>query len=372
MNIGIDIRALAIVKRSGVGTYVFHALRNIVAIDQENDYYLFSSGRKNKLVLPKELQRKNIKHVHLFWPNKLLNLIWLFGFGPTIDSLFPVKLDVVWLPNINFYKLKPKTPLILTIHDLSFLHSQKFYSFKRKWWHTLVNVRKIVDRANFVISVSHNTKRDIMRFFTIAEEKIKVIYPGVDSKKVDQEKAKQFLAKYKISPNYFIYLGTLEPRKNIDNIIKAFDKYHIDYPEVDLVLVGNKGWIYQRLLRDVKKRKYIKYLGFIDSPTKDFLYALSQGLIWPSFYEGFGFPPLEATWHQVPVIISYKTSLPEIMKSQALYIDPYNPADLYQVLKELTMDNRLREKIKDSAKEFQVPNWPEQSQKIINLFKQCE
>ena len=372
MNIGIDIRALAPSKRSGVDNYIFYAVKYILQTDKENNYYLFSAGRRKKLNLPDELQTANVQHIHKNISNKWLNLRFLFGRGPNLDSFFPVKLDCLWLPNINFIKITKDLPLLLTIHDLSFLHSKHFYSLKRKWWHKLINVKKLIDQANKIIAVSDNTQRDIIRFFTITEDKIKVIYPGASVVPMNEDKARRLIAPYKIKKDFFLYLGTLEPRKNIECIIKAFNRYQQEYPQTELVLIGNKGWIYQKLLRSVRKRSYIKYLGFVDSPIKDAFYFLSQGLLWPSFYEGFGFPPLEATFHQVPVITSYKTSLPEIMKNQALYVDPYNVSEIYQLLKNLTEDKNFRKQVCDSSKDFVVPAWPQQVKEIINLFKQCE
>jgi glycosyltransferase involved in cell wall biosynthesis len=371
MNIGIDIRALSPVKRSGVGNYIFHAIENIIKHDNKNQYYLFSSGWRAEDYLPKELIADNVHHVHYKTSNKLFNIRLIFNIAPKIDKLFPVKLDIFWLPNINFTRLSPKLPLIVTIHDLSFLHSKHFYSLKRKWWHRLVNVRRLVERAQKIIAVSRHTKRDIIRFFTVPDEKIKVIYPGASVVPMDKETANKLLAPYNLQNNFYLFLGTLEPRKNIEGIIKAFDQYHLEYPDTDLVLVGNKGWVYQKLLHSIKKRKYIKYLGFITSPTKDALYFSTQGLIWPSFYEGFGFPPLEVTYHGRPVITSYKTSLPEIMRAKAMYVDPYNSAEIYQLLKALREDDGLIENIEKSNQTLFMPIWEEQANKIIKLLKEC-
>ncbi len=216
--------------------------------------------------------------------------------------------------------------------------------------------------------MSHNTKRDIVRFFPISEDKIDVMYPGVEINEMTESKAQRILAKFKIYNPFFLYVGTIEPRKNVGAIVKAFDKLHKDYPNLDLVIVGKKGWVYRNLFRQIQKRKYIHYFGYISGKEKDAFYRLSKGLIWPSYYEGFGFPPLEATAHGIPVITSFKTSLPEIMKQQALYVDPYNAADIYQALKLLLKDDKTRKYLSNRAQNFSIPDWSTQAKTILKLF----
>lgn len=368
MKIGVDIRTLSFDQRSGVGNYVFHTLQDILAQDKINTYYLFSAGFK-KLSLPESLKQKNVVHLHIAWPNKLLNLALLFNWLTDFTRFSPVALDVFWLPNLNFFRINDSTPLILTVHDLSFLHSRHFYSLKMKWWHILVNIKQLIKRADQIIAVSLNTKRDIMRFFTVREEKLGVVYPSLHFHHMTLDLARDLTKDLHLNKKFFLFLGTVEPRKNIKSIIKAFDMYHQDYPDMDLLLVGNKGWLYNPLFRLLKKRDYIKYLGFMAGKKRDALYFLSEALIWPSFYEGFGFPPLEATVQAKPVIVSYKTSLPEIMKEQALYVDPYNPAEIYQLLKQLTIDKNLEQYIINKTKTFVIPNKVKQTQTIINIFK---
>ena len=368
MKIGVDIRTLSFDQRSGVGNYVFHTLQDILDQDKINTYYFFSSGLK-KFILPVSLKQDNVVHIHIAWPNKVLNLFFLFNILKDFTRFSPVVLDAFWLPNLNFFRINDKTPLILTVHDLSFLHSRQFYSLKMKWWHSLVNIKKLIKRADQVVAVSLNTQRDIMRFFTVREEKLKIVYPSLHVHAMTRERALDLTKDLSLKKDFFLFLGTIEPRKNIQSIIKAFDAYHLEYPETDLLLVGNKGWLYNPLFRLLKKRDYIKYIGFIAGAKRDALYFLSQALIWPSFYEGFGFPPLEATVQAKPVIVSYKTSLPEIMKEQALYVDPYNPAEIYQLLKQLTNDQNLRQYIIDKAKKFVIPDKFKQTQTILNIFK---
>ena len=249
------------------------------------------------------------------------------------------------------------------------MHSNKFYSLKRKIWHYLVNVRNLIKKADKIIAVSENTRRDIMKFFLTDGNKIKVIYPGVEVFKINKEKAKNIISGYNLKGKYYIYIGTLEPRKNILSIIKSFDRYHKEYPDIELLIIGSKGWKYKKILRIIKKRKYIRHIGYVDGLEKGALYYLSEGLIWPSFYEGFGFPLLEATYYNIPVISSYKTSIPEIIKNQSIYIDPFNFSEIYQILKILTEDKELKKKIIEDSKNFNILNWEKQAKEIINYFK---
>lgn len=368
MNIGIDIRALGNKKLTGIGKYIYYAINHLLELDKENKYFLFSAGLKKEPYFNLDFNKDNVSHSHILLPNKLLNLNSLAGFGQNFYQKFFKDIDVFWMPNINFCNLPKNYPLILTVHDLSFLHSREFYSLKRRRWHKLVNVGKLVKAAVKIIAVSENTKRDLIRFFPLAEDKIVIINPGIHSISMNKEEATLLLAGFDLPEKFFVYVGTLEPRKNIASIIQAFDKYHMDYPDVHLVIVGQKGWVYNNLLKQIARRPFIHYLNYVESPAKDALYFMSLGLIWPSFYEGFGFPPMEAITYQTPVIVSYKTSLPETNKQQALYIDPYNVADIYQALKFLTEDEKLLKQLKDSAKNFKIPRWPAQAQAILDLF----
>jgi len=368
MNIGIDIRALGNKKLTGIGKYIFHAINNILELDKENQYFLFSSGFKKDPYLKLDFNKSNVQHYHISTSNKLLNLNVLTGLGPNLCKNFYKDLDVFWMPNINFCNVPKNYPMILTVHDLSFLHSREFYSLKRRYWHKMVDVGKLVGAADKIVAVSENTKRDLIRFFPLTEDKITIINPGIHYITMDKSRADSLLSEFNLPSKFFVYVGTLEPRKNIGSIIKAFDRYNHDYPDIHLVIVGSKGWVYNKLLRQIKKRPFIHYLNYVESPAKDALYFKSLGLIWPSFYEGFGFPPMEAIAYQTPVIVSYKTSLPETNKQQALYVDPYNVADIYQVLKSLTTDEKLVKDLKESAKSFEIPTWPGQAQKILNLF----
>jgi len=366
MKIGVDIRALNTDKLTGVGKYIFNYLDNILQLDKDNQYYFFNSGFK-KPAQNFSFTTNNFTIKNLNVSNKILNWRLLTRLGPKLDSVFEDKLDLFWLPNINFCQFG-STPLILTIHDLSFIHDRRFFSPKSRLWHYLTRVGALIQRADKIVAVSEHTKGDVINFFDVDSSKIVVINPGLETVAMDKDKARSLVAKFALPQKYFIYVGTLEPRKNINSIIAAFDIYHKDYSDTALVIVGGQGYKSADLLKIINKRPYIKYLAYLDSPIKEALYYLSQGLIWPSFYEGFGFPPLEALACGVPVIASYRTSLPEVLKNQAIYVDPYNISDIYQALKQLTIDDKLGATLKESLPTYEMPKWPSQAQEIIALF----
>lgn len=365
MKIAVDIRSLGSGNMTGVGHYLYNSLNNMIAKGQDFSWLLLNTGLKNSQA--PIWSQKNVSYHHLRLPNKIINTASSLSVGPSIADIADNDVDLLWLPNINFFIPKKNIPYILTVHDLSFLHSHSFYSLKRKIWHKLVGVKKLIEQASALVVVSENTKRDIIRFFSIAEDKIFVVYPGVEYQKISTDEAKKLTSHLDLPNKYFLFVGTLEPRKNVLGLIKAFDILHREHPDYNLVLVGGRGWMYKGLLKEIKKRKYIQYLGYQQNPIKDAIYKLSYAFIWPSFYEGFGFPPLEAMAHKKPVISSYKTSLPEILKNQAIYIDPYNVADMFQAMKALVEDQHLYLSL--ITENSDTLDWGEQSQEILNIFK---
>lgn len=370
MKIGIDIRALAHRQMSGIGNYLYHALASILAVDTVNQYYLFSSGWDKSKYDWLPFRQPNVSRVHLRMPNKILNLLLSWPGAYDIFKKIPVALDLFWLPNINFFQTKTNTPYVLTIHDLSFLHNRRFYSWKIVWWHKMTNLRRLIDQASMIVVISENTKRDLIRFFSVPDVKIRKIVPGVSTRDMDRGRARELTKNLALPEKYFIFVGTLEPRKNVTGIIQAFDIFYRERPEYRLVIAGGLGWLYKPILKLIKSRPYIRYLGYVDSPLKEALYSLSQGLIWPSFYEGYGFPPLEALSQGVPVITSFKTSLPETLTDHVIYVDPYNVADIYQAMLVLSRDKHLASILGTADLSISWPRWPEQSKRIIDLFSE--
>jgi glycosyltransferase involved in cell wall biosynthesis len=364
MNIGVDVRSLLEKERSGVGEYTFQLLDALFGIDKENQYFLFyNSFRKVDDLLPKEWKNfSNVKFCGFHWPNKLLNFCFKFLKWPKIDRMINKNLDIFFIPNLNFISLSSGIKKIITVHDLSFLCYQKFFSRKRRLWHWFVNPRKLISDADKVIAVSENTKRDVAEFCGVAPGKIEVIYSGVRSGG-DSPDIGAVKKKYNLPENFILSLGTLEPRKNIEGLIRAFEilkqssKFQV--LSFKLIIVGPKGWLYKKIIDCAKKspaREDIKFINYINPEEKSAFYKLAKIFVYPSFYEGFGFPPLEAAAAGTPVITSTASSLPEIMGEAALMVDPYNPAELAKVMAECLADENLRnaliEKGKKQAEKF--------------------
>ncbi len=375
MNIGIDARSLLEKERSGVGEYTFQLLDALFDIDKENKYFLFyNSFHSVDDLLPKKW--KNLPNIHfcgLHWPNKILNFCFRFLRWPKIDKLMRQKIDILLIPNLNFISLSRGVKKIITVHDLSFLRYPRFFSRKRRLWHWFVNPRKLIRSSKKIIAVSENTKKDIIELCGVASEKVKVIYSGVGGM-VDVSGSEAIKKKYNLPENFILSLGTLEPRKNIEGLIRAFEIFKAsESSDCKLVIVGPRGWLCKKILARAEKgpaRDDIKFINYISPEEKSAFYKLAKLFVYPSFYEGFGFPPLEAAAAGTPVITSTASSLPEIMGEAALMVDPYNPAEIAKVMTECLADENLRSglilKGKAQAAKF---SWERCAREALTTFK---
>ncbi len=350
MNIAIDIRGLSLRGRTGVAEYTLELLRAIFSQDTTNTYFLFYNGPENMARLFCEQS-----HVHLIWtriPNKILNLsLYLTGY-PRLESLLAHKfgqrltIDLWFSPNVNFLGLRPTTKQVITIHDISFVLFPEFFTWRQRVWHWLIDSKKQCEQAYKILTPSENTKRDIVNVYKISPEKIHVVYPGVSYKMPTALEMSQVRKEYDLPEKYILFLGTFEPRKNILAALKAFELALPKLPsDVHLVLAGAGGWknraVYNLISTSLAKDR-IKVLGYVEPKDKDALYHLADVFVFPSFYEGFGFPVLEAMAQGVPVITSNRSSLSEITDGAAYLVDPNIPATLAQGMVEIINDELLR------------------------------
>ena len=291
--------------------------------------------------------------VHGFrYPNRLFNASQLLAGRPRWDRLVPA--DVVFVPNVRLAPVSPAVPLVVTAHDLSFEHFPEFYSTRRRLWHRVMRPRHLMRNADHVIAVSEATKQDVVTHYGIAEQQVSVIHSGLTPPSaIAASQQAATLDRFGLYRRFALFIGTFEPRKNIVSIIEAFSAI-ADQVEHDLVLAGSPGWLtgpIKQALAASPARDRIHYRGLVSDEDKWALYALADLFVYPSFYEGFGFPPLEALVSGTPVITSHNSSLPEIVGKWATLIDPYNVGELALVMKELLHHpSPITTKIKDEFK----------------------
>lgn len=347
MRIAIDTRSIMEPYYTGVAEYTFQLLDHLFKIDQKNEYKLFYNSYSDvKKYLPR-WNYPNVKWQGFKYPNKLFNASLTFFNYPKIDRLIGGA-DVFFLPNLSFASLSGACKSVITVHDLSFERFPEFYNLKSRLWHKVIRPKKLLPRAHKIIAVSESTKNDLRELYGISEERIKVIYSGVEQNvQVNEQALKDVQQKYDLPDNFILSLSTLEPRKNIEGIIKAFDKLPDNVQKnVHLVITGPRGWKYKqifKLAKSVRCADKIKFIDYIDPKDKPALYKLAGIFVYPSFYEGFGFPPLEAMSAGCPVITSFASSLPEVAGDAAILVDPYNIYEITEALEQVLRDEKLRD-----------------------------
>jgi len=426
MKIGIDIRTLMDRRYSGVSEYTLNLINEILKLDsstgseQVNDYRLFYNCFGDCLNIPKFTSEK-VKMVKYNYPNKILNYLFfkLFNY-PKIDKELGV--DLFFMPHINFIGLSKRLPRqnnlktvisttaieprekslkdengqykgflpavemtsrreiksIITVHDLSFLKYPEFFSWRKNFWHRMIKVKKLIKRFDCIVAVSENTKRDIIELCGVDENKIKVIYAGVNNefgKNINQIESLEVKNKYQLPNKFILYLGTIEPRKNVDGIIRAYNQLRAMSPELrdyKLVLAGEKGWKSDKIYKEWENSEFkddIKFLGYVDSKDKVYIYSLAGVFVYPSFYEGFGFPPLEAMACGVPTITSYAASLPEVTGEAAILVNPYNINNIAQAMMEILIDENLKKRLIERGLErVKKFSWDQTAREYLEIF----
>ncbi len=341
MKITIDLRSLSSGNVSGVENYTLNLLEHLLTIDKKNTYTLYYNSWK-KASLP-DLHFINSKIVKTSFPNKVLNLMLMAKLVDMEKLSGPT--DCLFMPNLNQFNINPNVKLVLTVHDLSPIVTPEYYDAKRNLWHKLLRYKQAFNRADLIFAVSDFTKYDLMKHFNLPENKIHVVHSGIDHKhfntEIPDEKLREVRNIYGLPGDYILFLNTIEPRKNLSGVIKAFEL--LDHP-VNLVIAGKKGWKNGGLfnqIRKSRKAKKIKYLGYIKEEDKPAIIKLSRGLVYPSFYEGFGFQPLEAMACGVPTVVSQVSALPEVVKDSSLLINPYDPNSMALALEQILSDEEL-------------------------------
>ncbi|MBU6447579.1 glycosyltransferase family 4 protein [Patescibacteria group bacterium] len=374
MRLAIDLRSLMETRGriSGVENYLLNILQKLPV--QAGDFAFYNSFKDVRMPsLPQDLQVKRTRI-----PNKILNIAQSFLGTPKLESMYG-NFDVLWMPDLRPFAVGKNAKLVVNAHDISPLIHPEFYSLKRRVWHRLISHKKSFERANLIFTISEYTKNDLIRFLGLPESKIKVIYPGIDHDvfRADLNEAgkNEVKQRYNLPEKFILSISTVEPRKNLASLVRAFNL--INDPDVELVIAGRLGWLYKSLLVQIgnsHKKDKIHLIGYVSESEKPYLMSRAEIVAYPSFYEGFGFVPLEAMACGVPVVTSTRTSMPEVCGDAAILVDPYNVSELSAGLESLLNDPELRHdfirKGFELAKRYQWDSCAGQIWQILRNLKQ--
>lgn len=264
-------------------------------------------------------------------------------------------------------------PSVLTIHDLITLDYPDFCQTESVVYFRL-SLSRSVKQASKIIAVSQTVKNDILRHFDIPEDKIKVIYHGLNpifKKSIDES----ILKKHLLPGKYILFVGNIEPKKNLNRLIRAFDqlKKNTEMPH-KLVIVGKKGWKYKSIFKTISELKIAKeivFCGYVPEGDLPVIYSMADLFVFPSLYEGFGFPPLEAMACGVPVLASTKGALPEITGGNCLLVDPYQVDEIANGMHKILTDHSLKQKlISDGNKWVKQFSWEKAAKETLSVYEQ--
>lgn len=362
MRIGIDARFLGSIGK-GLGRYSSELVRHLEEVDQENEYIIFISPESQREYQPHN-PRFHIVTTDIGWYGWKEQIIFPW-------MLYRYNLDIMHFLHFNVPLLYFR-PFVVTIHDLILLQfptkraSRLNYVkyFLKNLAYRLV-IYRAVHQARQVITISQWTKWSLIDVFSMAPHQIVVTYNGINREYFSQQPSGQLsFADHGIhSGQYFLYVGNAYPHKNIERLLQAFQyfvEHEEQYQDIQLVLVGKIDYFFQRIQQyavDLNLQDRVIFTGFISDAALRDMYEQCLGYVFPSLYEGFGLPPLEALNMKKPVLLSNATCLPEIFGAAADYVNAYDPYDIYQGLLRIIQDPQYLSRQLQHTEIFNAYSW---------------
>jgi glycosyltransferase involved in cell wall biosynthesis len=368
MRIGIEAERANHPHPTGVERYAMELITNLAALDHENEYILYLRTPPQRWLqqLPANFKLRIIPFPK-FWTQT--RLTWELFWHPVDVFLMAIQA----LPFVH-----PKNSII-TVHDLAYeIYPKAFAPFMR--FYLKLTTRWGVWRAKKIIAVSQSTKNDIVRIYGTDPAKIETALLGVDKKyrPLPYDEVQAVLDRYGLShKKYLLFVGTMQPRKNIIGLVEAFEKLKKDYHiEEKLVLVGGKGWLWQPIMERIETspvRDSIKIMDYVKIEDLPAIYNGASLLTLPAIYEGFGLPPLEAMACGTPTVVSNISSLPDVVGEAGVLVDPGSSDSIAQGLLKVLENAQLREEMSrkglERAKQFTWRACAEKALTLLNTFK---
>lgn len=371
MNIGFDASRAFAKEATGTENYSFQLLREMLSIDTVNKYYVYTRIPREKI---KFNFSQNVEVVFIDRP-----FLWTqIGLA---SRTFQDPLDVLFVPAHTLPLIRrPGLPTVMTVHDLGAEYLPASHQLKQQLYLKFITKYQL-QTASHLVAVSEATKKDLMIKTKVKSKDVSVIYEGVNfssQNPVSLEAAEQTLRKFTLKRHeYFLFVGTIQPRKNLIRLIEAFSIFLIENDSADqnfkLVIAGKEGWDFKDIL-DLPKQlgieKMVKFVGRVDDDELATLYKNALALTYPSLFEGFGLPILESFFFGTPVITSNRSSMPEIAGKGAVLVNPEEVNAIMKAMQTIYKDKQTRLQLishgKEQLKKF---SWVEAAKATIKVLE---
>ena len=373
VKIAIDIRRMT---EFGVGTYIRNVVRTLGRLDHETKYFLIGSPAKVKEIGPLP---PNFHSVSIAEPERSLK-----SFGQFRAIVKRLECDLVHIPNLFSVPRVLPCPYVMTVHDM-LEHLSRARQQTGFWgsWH-FHWTKRVLQGASRIFAVSNFTKTEVEKLFGIPSQRIEVVYNAIDERFLHghaNAAERQLIAeRYQVTYPFLLYAGRISPHKNVVRMIEAFSALKTElekdqaFPDLKLIIIGDDLSGNPDLRRTVIRsgvQNDVRFLGFVPIEVLRTFYDQAKIFVFPSLYEGFGLPPLEAMAHGTPVVTSNLSSLPEVVGNAAVMVHPENVFEIMRALHRVLLDQSLREKMKErSYRQAAKFSWEKSVRRIMDAYRE--
>jgi glycosyltransferase involved in cell wall biosynthesis len=373
VNIAIDIRRMT---EFGVGTYIRNVVRTLGRLDRENQYFLIGS--------PGKVQEIGALPANFHAAPLLTSERSVKGYREFRTAVKHLECDLVHVPNLFSVPRSLPCPYVMTVHDM--LEHMSRAREQSGFWRSLhfQLTKRALSGAARIFAVSNFTKDEMVKLFEIPSERIEVIYNAIDERFLHGHAStadRELIAKrYQVTYPFILYAGRISPHKNVARMIEAFSALKTElerdqaYSDLKLIIIGDDLSGNPDLRRTVVRsgvQNDVRFLGFVPIEVLRIFYDEAKLFIFPSLYEGFGLPPLEAMAHGTPVVTSNVSSLPEVVGNAAVLVNPENVFEIMRALHKVLMDQSLRQRMKErSYQQASRFSWEKSVRRILDVYRQ--
>lgn len=373
MKIAINTRLIVKGKMAGEANYIYSLLKQFAQIDETNEYHLVFDRPYDKTIFHFAFDNPRF-HFHIIGPQTRIAPLMDYWFQVSIKNFLKKnKIDLFFSPE-PYAPIGLHTKCVITIHDLAFV-KMPWITYYINSLHAQIMIKLSANSADKIISVSHHTSSDIQKYYGISRDKISVIHHGIKSEdfgtttEIDED-IKLFVSD---GMPYLLFVGTIEPRKNLERLILAFKMVLDQGLNYRLIIAGRNGWKNRMVFETAENlglgRKII-FTGYISERTLSELYSRAHIFAYVPLYEGFGMPVSEAMSYGLPIVTSNVSSIPEVVGDAAIKIDPWSVEDIYRGLISLLQNREMREQLGRDAKErSKIFSWEKSALTHIKIFK---